>query len=142
MPLTVWVAEVVENQLWEKSVDLHIDVLDAQFKRPGRWVEVSLLLLSCLQNIVDRNRYEILLAIPLDLSDSPTNIDVLHPGMLEEIVDTTPPSFYLYPIGFSAFVQTIDSSLYLSSLSTITNRDVYFKEWKDVDGYNRTLFVK
>jgi len=66
MPLTVWVAEVVENQLWEKSVDLHIDVLDAQFKRPGRWVEVSLLLLSCLQNIVDRNRYEILLAIPLE----------------------------------------------------------------------------
>ncbi|GAB3637705.1 hypothetical protein GCM10027422_32950 [Hymenobacter arcticus] len=142
LPLTAWVEEVIENQLWEKSVDLHIDMLDAQFKRPGRWVAVSLLLLSCLQDIVDRNRYEILLSIPLELSESPTDIRILHPDLLEEIVDTTPPSFYLFPVYFPALVQTIDSSLHLSSLSSIMDREVYFKEWEDADGYNRTLFVK
>ena len=141
-PLTDWVEEVIGNQLWEKAVDLHIDALDAQFKQPGRWVKASLFVLSCFQDILDRSKYEVLLAIPLALSFTPTDGAELHPDMLEQNVDSTPPSFYVFPVHFPAFAETLKASVYLSSLSCLMSREVYFKEVKEDAEYHRWLFVR
>ena len=141
-PLTDWVEEVVANQLWEKSIDLHIDVLDAQFKQPGRWVEASLFVLSCFQNIVDKSKYEILLTIPLESSAAPTDGAKLHPDTLEKSVDSTPPSFYLFPLHFPTFDETLKTSVYLPYLSRLMNCDVYFKEIKEDAEYYRWLFMR
>jgi hypothetical protein len=136
------VEEVVENQLWEKYVDLHIDVLDARFKQPGRWVEASLFVLSCFQDILDRSKYEVLLAIPLESSATPTDGAKLYPDMLEQSVDSTPPSFYLFPVHFPAFDETLKASVYLASLSCLMSRKVYLKEIEEDAEYHRWLFVK
>lgn len=140
--LAAWAEEVIKDQLWERFTDLHIDVLDVRFKQPGRWVEASLCLLTCFRDIVDESKYEILLAIPLASSADPLDVEALPLATLEERVDYTPPSFYLYPIGFWAFDETLSASSYLPALSNSFNRRVYFKEEKRVDEYCRWLFVK
>ncbi len=141
-PLTEWVEQTIENRLWEKYNDLHIDVLDEQFQKPGRWVEASLFLLSCLRDMVDRSKYKVLLAIPLAASDSPVDVDTLHPNKLEESLSDTPPSFYLYPTHFSVFDETLRASLYVSSLSRLMQHEVYFKEKEEDKEYYSWLFVK
>jgi hypothetical protein len=140
-PLTKWVEQTIENRLWEKYVDLHIDVLDAQFRKPGRWVEASLFLLACLQDIVDRNKYKVLLTIPLYPIGSPMQVDTLNMEALEENVDATPPSFYLFPIDSTVFDKTLKTASYSPFLSHLLNHEVCFKEQKEEGEYYRGLFV-
>jgi hypothetical protein len=141
-PLTEWVEQTIENRLWEKYADLHIDVLDAQFRKPGRWVEASLSLLSCLRYIVDRNKYKVLLAIPLYPLGSPTQVATLSIDALEKNVDATPPSFYLFPIDSPVFNKTLETASYSPFLSHLLNQEVWFKEEKEEDEYYRGLFVQ
>jgi hypothetical protein len=141
-PLTEWAKQTIEGRLWEKYDDLHIDVLNAQFREPGQWVEAGLFFLSCLQDIVDKSKYEILLTIPLASSGSPVESDTLHLDKLEELVDSTPPSFYLYPVDSLVFDKTIKASLYLPALSRSMNYAVYLKEEQEDGEYYRGLFVK
>ena len=141
-PLTKWVHETIENRLWEKYDDLHIDVLDVRFHKPGRWVEASFFLLSCLQDIVDTSRYKVLLSIPLSSVGNPTQLETLSTSALEESVDSTPPSFYLFPFDSPVFDKTLNTALYSPTLSHLLNREVYFKEEKEEDEYYRWLFVK
>ena len=139
--LTEWVKQTIENRLWEKYADLHIDVLDKQFRTPGCWVEVSLFLLSYLQDIVGRDAYKVLLAIPLHPVCSPTQVNNLNIEALEESVDDTPPSFYLFPIDSLVFNETLKTALHSPFLSQLLNREAYFKEKEADKEYYRWLFV-
>ena len=39
-----WIQDVIENKLWEKYADLHIDEIDSEFKNSDLWIESSLFL--------------------------------------------------------------------------------------------------
>lgn len=140
--LQKWVDEVIEDKLWEKYVDLHIDVLDAQFKQPGHWVEASMFLLKCLTDIVDKEQYEVLLAIPLLVSKIPTLVEKLQLDSLEQYVGSTPPSFYLFPLHCSVLTETLRSTRQLPLLDNESKWRFYFKEEKEDGEYYMTVFVK
>jgi hypothetical protein len=141
-PLTEWVKQTIENRLWEKYDDLHLDVLDARFRKPGRWVEVSLVLLSCLRDIVDGSKYKVLVSIPLHSVGGSMQVNTLSIDMLEESVADTPPSFYLFPVEDQVFAETLKTALYSPSLSQLLHHEVYFKEQEIDEEYYRWLFVQ
>ena len=137
-----WVAEVVQGQRWKQYDDLHVDVLGPQFRAPGRWVEAGQLLLTALLEIVDRHLYDVLLAVPLAFSTTPTAVDALPEQVLEGCVGDTPPSCYVFPLDFSAFAATVQAAVPWPALGSALKREVYFQEtWED-DGYERVLFIK
>ncbi|MGI4875576.1 MAG: hypothetical protein ACRYFX_30850 [Janthinobacterium lividum] len=140
--LQQWVDEVVQGRLWEKHVDLHLDTLDTRFRQPGRWVEVSLLLLPYLSDLIDKNQYELLLAIPLALTKNPVPVQVLSLDDLEHHVGLTPPSFYLFPLHSSTLIATLASARYLPILSQDAKWEVYFKEEKEQQEYNGVIFLQ
>jgi hypothetical protein len=137
-----WVDEVVSDKLWEKYVDLHIDTVDIQFKQPEYWIEASLFLLNCLLEIIDKNKYEVMLAIPLAYTEAPTDFQSLNSNSIEKALGDTPPSFYLFPLKSFPLTATIDSAFYLIEFSVEIKRDAYFKEEYTDNEYFGTVFIK
>jgi len=139
--LKQWVEEVVRGKRWEHLDDLHIDTLGGQFRRPGRWIEGSLLLLGALTTMYDPQLYQTLLVIPLTSTAVPTDIQELDSVLLEKEVDTTPPSFYLFPQPSPVVTATMQKTVYLPKLSQQLQQQVYFREQLDEGEYERSLMV-
>ena len=137
-----WVDEVISDKLWEKYADLHIDTIDVQFKQPNYWVEASLFILNCLLEIIDKNKYEVLLAIPLAYTEAPTYFQSLSSNSIEKALGNTPPSFYLFPFQSFPITATIDSAFHLTGFSVEIKRDAYFKEEYADNEYLSTVFIK
>jgi hypothetical protein len=140
--LQSWVDEVISDKRWEKYDDLHIDAIDVQFKQPEYWIEASLFILNCLLEIIDKSKYEVLLAIPLAYTEAPTNFQPLSSSSIEKALGDTPPSFYLFPLQSLPIITTINSAFHLTGFSMEIKRDAYFKEEYTDDEYFGTVFIK
>jgi hypothetical protein len=139
--LQQWVDEVIQGQRWEQYADLHLDVLDAQFRRPGRWVEASLLLLKVLEQMVARRNYQLLLVIRLATTPVSAAGRTLERHTLEGMVGNTPPSFYLFPQPSEVVTQTVQASMLLPGLSQQLQRQVYLQEQHEQGAYTPSLLV-
>lgn len=139
--LKQWVEEVVRGQRWEHLDDLHIDTLGVQFRQPGRWIEGSLSLLGALATMYDPRLYQTLLIIRLTSYPIPTAVQGLDIALLEEQVDTTPPSFYLFPQPSPVVTATMQEAVYLPRLSQQLQQQVYFQEKLDEGEYERSLIA-
>jgi hypothetical protein len=139
--LQQWVDEVIYGQRWKQYADLHLDVLDAQFRRPGRWVEASMLLLEVLEQMVARRDYQLLLVIRLATTPVSAAGWTFERHTLEGTVGDTPPSFYLFPQPSEVVTQTVQASVLLPSLSQQLQRQVYFQEQHEQGEYIPSLLV-
>lgn len=139
--LQQWVEEVIQGQRWEQYDDLHVDVLDAKFRHPGRWVEASVLFLEALERMVDRRNYQVLLIIRLATSPVSAAGRAFDWHTLEDAVGDTPPSFYLFPQPSDAVTQTVQAAVQLPGLSQQLHRSVYFQEQHEEGEYDPSLLV-
>jgi hypothetical protein len=137
--LQQWVDEVIQGQRWEYYDDLHVDVLDAQFQRPGRWVEASLLLLEALEQGLVPPNYQVLLVMRLATSAVSLAGQHFARHTLEEAVGATPPSFYLFPQLSAVVTHTLQTATQLPSLSQQLQRPVYFQKQHDEGEYHPSL---
>ena len=84
-----------------------MDVPDAQFRHPGRWVEASVLVLETLEHLLACRDYQVLLVIRLATSTVSAAGRPFERDTLEDAVGDTPPSFYLFPQPSEVVRQTI-----------------------------------
>ncbi|GAA4034873.1 hypothetical protein GCM10022409_19190 [Hymenobacter glaciei] len=139
--LQEWVDEVIRGQRWEHFDDLHVDELDSQFRRPGRWMEASVMVLEVLEQLIARQNYQILLIIHLattSVSAAGQPIDRLP---LEDALGHTPPSFYLFPQPSDVVTQTVQAAVQLPDLSQQLQRAVYFQEQYEDGEYDPSLLI-
>jgi hypothetical protein len=139
--LQQWVEEVISGQRWEQYDDLHIDELDSQFQRPGRWVEASVLLLGALEQLIAGRGYQVLLVIRLVATPVSTAGHTFEWHTLEHAVGHTPPSFYLFPLPSNVVKQTVQAAMPIPSLSQRIQRPVYFQEQHEDGEYAPSLLV-
>ena len=137
-----WVSETILGKRWEKHDDLHIDELDAQFKSPGQWVAISLFCLNYLTSIIDKSKYEVLLAIPLTEAEISIPVEALSLADFEQFVGWTPPSFYLFPTHHPVLTATISTAFYLPHLGDEGPWRIYLKEVRRDEELIRTLLIK
>lgn len=70
-----------------------MDVLDAQFRRPGRWVKASMLVLEALEHLTAQRDCQVLRVTRLATSAVSAAGRPLERDTLEDAVGATPPSF-------------------------------------------------
>lgn len=137
-----WVNQVISQRLWIKFVDLHIDEVDPEFKNRRNWISGSLFLLGCIMSLIDKSKYDVILAIPLSCVSVPSYIDFKGLREIENELDLTPPSFYLFPKGETNYEKTIRDSKYLEQVSEKEKLEVYYDEKKEENEIYRTVYVK
>lgn len=140
--LEKWSADVIQNRLWDKFVDLHVDEIDDVFKKKDMWIESSVFLYDILSEIVDRNLYSIVLAIPLVYKRESVQI----PNTVEKLqkeVDITPPSFYLFPTNSEALQKTLEDAnpLKISGAKLPTHSRPFYKEEMERGEYFRVVYI-
>ncbi len=139
--LQQWVDEVIRGHRWEQYADLHVDVLDAQFRRPGRWVEASMLVLEVLEHLTAQRDCQVLLVIRLATSAVSAAGRPLERDTLEDVLGDIPPSFYLFPQPSEVVRQTVQATIPLPGLSERLQRRVYFQEQHAEGEYAPSLLV-
>lgn len=140
--LKKWINEVISQRLWINFVDLHIDEVYSEFNNRKKWISGSIFLLKCIMSLIDNSKYDVILAIPLSCVSGSSRIDFKDLKEIENQLDLTPPSFYLFPKGESNYEKTIIDSKYLRELSKQENLAIYYNEKKEENETYRTGFIK
>lgn len=137
-----WINQVISGKLWERYADLHIDTVDQAFKRKQNWIAGSLFLFDCISSLIDETKYNVLLVIPLS-HRSASNLEALATLKLQSHeLDTTPPSFYLFPKGEKNYEVTIRSAKQIGNVTYRTLRfPVYYKEESNQEECYKTLYL-
>lgn len=140
--LSDWVDNSIRNKSWIKYQDLHIDEIDSEFRQKSNWIDGSFFIYEIILSIIKPDLYSCLLVIPLSYSDTETNISQLTWNNMKVLLDLTPPSFYLFPIGEENYEETIKSLIFLERLSEDCTYKVFFKQEEEFEGeYNRSIYV-
>lgn len=138
--LKEWSYSVIENRLWDNFEDLHIDQVDPYFGDKNTWIAAGILLLENLYKVIDNNKFDGVLFIPLSYSDIKSDIPSYH--QLAAELDLTPPSLGLFPKDNQSLLETIMDSKYIIELSNYIGMSVFFREEKEQDVFFRILYVK
>lgn len=137
-----WINYVISGEKWKNYEDLHIDEIGSEFNNQREWIPGGMFLLGCLMSLIDRSKFDVILAIPLSCLSTPSPINFTSFGEMEKELDLTPPSFYLFPMGETSFVETINRSKCLYDLSKKEKVQVFYSEKLEHDEVYRTVFVK
>lgn len=140
--LAKWVHQVISQRLWEKFVDLHIDEVDAEFKSPKNWIQGGVFLLVGIMSLIDKSKYEVILAIPLSCLTSESIFDFKQLKELDRELDLTPPSLYLFPRGDKNFEQTIERSQFLEEISKNEGLRIFYDEKNEIDEVYRFVYIR
>lgn len=140
--LQTWINKVIQDKLWNKFIDIHIDDIDKDFKEKDTWLKGSLFLYNCILNIIDKTNYDVSLVIPLSCVLGRQDLKSKTYDALENELDLTPPSFYLFPKNHKNFEDTIKSAKYLEEISNDINFQAFYKE--DIEGEEnyRTIYLR
>lgn len=140
--LKKWINKVISERLWINFVDLHIDEVYSEFNNRKKWISGSIFLLKCIMSLIDNSKYDVILAIPLSCISGSSHIDFKELKEIENELDLTPPSFYLFPKGERNYDKTISDSKYLIELSKQENLAIYYNEKEEEKETYRTVFIK
>jgi hypothetical protein len=135
-----WVTYTIKNSMWEKYYDLHIDEISEVFKDKESWIVGSMYIRESIKKKLKKEPYDLLLIISLNCKGEPQKI----PNSIFEInedLNITPPSFYLFPKKDRILADTISAGQKIEILSMLFNCDVYYKEEFDVNEYVRMLYL-
>ncbi len=137
-----WIHRSIVDFNNNKILDLHIDEINDFYNKKKYWVQGSLFLYNYLSTLIDKNKYFLILSIPLKFVHSDEETLIKSIKQIEKELDNfTPPSFYLLPKNSEVFTKTILRSLYMKNISTILNFKVYLQIIRDKDEFDRTLFL-
>jgi hypothetical protein len=140
--LSEWIDKAIKNNSWERHEDLHLDEIDHKFKKNERWVNGSIYIYKLILDIIFGTPYSCYLVIQLSYSENKTNFKALKWEQINNLLDLTPPSFYLFPEGNANYEKTIMDLFYAESLSKEIGYKVFIKEEKESEGeYFRCLYI-
>ncbi|MGY6560680.1 MAG: hypothetical protein ACXITV_01095 [Luteibaculaceae bacterium] len=137
-----WINQVISNKLWEEYIDLHINEIDQSFNQKDIWIRGSLFLFKCILSLIDKANYDVFLVIPLSCVSKKDLVTFTKLESLDNELDITPPSFYLFPKGERNYEDTIKSAKKLNIIIENMNVNIFYKEENDNGEYYRTLYVK
>lgn len=110
-------ANIISEEGWNRFQDIHIDeIYDDKLDFDGISLGIEALLYS---HQILSNQYELMLAISFKNNKFKAKVDNLSIKQLEKLIDETPPSLYLYPVGYFPF----EESLRLSSAIRLTDEN-------------------
>ncbi|MBD8389039.1 hypothetical protein [Dysgonomonas sp. BGC7] len=138
--LKEWSCSVVENRLWNDYEDIHIDEIDSCFEDKNTWIEAGVFLLENLNKVIDNNKFDGVLFIPLSYSNVKSDIPLYH--QLTAELDLTPPSLGIFPKENQLYLDTIKQSKYILELSNYIGMSVFFREEREQDVFFRILYIK
>lgn len=149
--IETWMSDCVQSGGIERHDELHIDRIDAAWRAPAIWISASLEALKLATSIRDSARYSglsIVLAFSLQSTLQRKGVDFNSTGELEERLDHTPPSLYIFPRGKEPWIQfaegvtikKIDVNIFGSSLKP---KECFYMEFKEAgeDEYYRSVFL-
>jgi diadenosine tetraphosphatase ApaH/serine/threonine PP2A family protein phosphatase len=96
-----WMLTIVDDGGVRRFDDLHIDKIDPAWKHRSRWVTGGLEAFRVTKILRDRNGllFTVALAFSLTCGSRPRGIDFRNRKELEERLDSSPPSLYLFHRG-------------------------------------------
>ena len=146
--LKKWVEETIATKGWERRDDIHIDEIEKSLvDRLGRtnsryWFHASLYFCNLFHDIIDKEKYHILLLIPLSFSETTTDPDTITLQYAKKHTCYTPPSLYLDPIEFNNHKDGFKDWAIADVLSQETGYKVYYSEdLEEGEGYYRYLSI-
>jgi len=131
--------------------DLHIDRVDSAWKNRGCWIEGGLEAFRVARVLRDRNGlpFTVALAFSLRSGSRPLGIDFWTRNELEERLDSSPPSLYLFHRGGEPRNKMAPGNLAQDlnpSMFGIQGAEVgrYYLEFlqQDDDEYRRSVFIE
>lgn len=93
-----WLTETINQSLWTKNNDLHINEISSKYKKPNSWILGGIECLETAISIRDRLRVHFLIQLFVELKSEvkPIGVNFTSLKELENELTTTPPSLYLY----------------------------------------------
>lgn len=138
--LKEWSCSVVENKLWNDYEDIHIDDIDPCFENKNIWIDAGILLLENLYKVIDNNKFDGVLFIPLSYSNIKSDIPSYH--QLTAELDLTPPSLGIFPKENQLYLDIIKQAKYMVELSNYIGMNAFFREEKEQNVFFRILYIK
>ena len=135
-----WINKTIENSLWEKYCDLHIDEIDQVFENKDLWIDGSLYLKELFMERTDSKLFDVILVISLQYKKHPKYIP-MYKEDLQKDLDVSPPSFYLFPKNHILINETLERTSEILNLEKVFNCKVYYKEEFDSGEYSRMLYL-
>lgn len=141
--LIAWVNEVISEERWRDCYDIHIDEISNIFKKRNSWLEGAIYAFDCLLSLIDVLKYEVFLAIPIESYEKQFDVKKLLTidSLKNEIHLTTPPSFYLFPMGYEMWNEAKENSVKYFLTYNDKAYNAFFSELIDGFEYNRTVFI-
>lgn len=140
--LLKWVLNRLETKDWNKFTDFHITEFKDLKLAKSDWLNVGLELMSSFYNDFEMQEHILLLAIPLNCTkESKKENEYIDLSDLDNDVNSSPPSFYLFPRNSENLEVTLKSSKKLIKLSDNWVFKFYYNEKQEGDEFYRTVFV-
>lgn len=146
--LKEWIEESIATKGWERRDDIHIDEIDESLRdRLGRrnskyWFYASLYFFELFLDIIDKEKYHLLLMIPLSFSETSTDPCTITLKYAKKHTFDTPPSIYLDPIEFNNHKEEFKDWAIADALSQKLGYKVYYSESiEEGEGYYRWLSI-
>jgi hypothetical protein len=150
--IETWMADCVRKGGIDRYDELHIDHIDEAWCAPGAWITASLETLRLATSIRDLAGYrDLSVAVAFSLRSTPKRrgVDFTTQGELEERLDRTPPSLYIFSRGREPWtqpeaegvtVQKIDVSIFGPA---VRPKQCYYMEFKESgeDEYYRSVSI-
>ena len=146
-----WMLTIVDDGGVARFDHLHIDKIDPAWKHRPHWIERGLEAFRVAKILRDRNGlpFTVALAFSLTSGNRPCGIDFRTRKELEQRLDSSPPSLYLFHRGEEPRNQMPPDNLaqYLNhSMFAIQEAEVgcYYLEFlqQDADEYCRSVFIE
>ena len=146
-----WMLTINDDGGVRRLDDLHIDRIDAAWEHPDRWVEGGLEALRLALVVRDRNRlpFTVALAFSLKSGRHPLGVDFRTRPELQERLNWSPPSLYLFQRGEEPrnqiapedTAQELDRSIFGIPEAV---GSCYYLEFlqQDADEYCRSVFIE
>jgi hypothetical protein len=145
-----WMLAVVANGGVDRFDDLHLDLIDPAWKHPDHWVEGGLEALRVAIGLRNQNRLPFIVALAFSLKSGARRqgVDFCTRSELQERLNSSPPSLYLFPRGepesrgaLGDSVEGLDPTILGIAMDDVS---CYYLEFlpQDADEYCRSVFVE
>jgi hypothetical protein len=146
-----WMLTIVDDGGILRLDDLHIDEIDSAWKDRNRWVEGGLEAFRAARKLRDRHGLPLTVAVAfsLDSDGQRRGIDFQTRSELEEKLNWSPPSLYLFHRGeearrkkaFGDPAQQLNPSIFAIYGANVACYYFEFKQ-QDADEYCRSVFIE
>jgi hypothetical protein len=107
-----WISETLDNHSWEDYFDLHIDEINPENKNPVYWIDNGVKYLQDANKILENNNHsELIVVLAFSINDEKLEAKNLNSiNDIQELLDWSPPSLYIFPRNFKYWEETLKQS--------------------------------